>query len=98
MIYNLIGKNYQAKKQFHRAEYYFLKAHYLVPNRLYPLFLLAHLYQEMELPEKAFQTAQQVINADVKINSTATKEIKFKMKQLAKNIQESSFLTGVSHQ
>lgn len=36
MIYNLIGKNYQAKKQFIGQEYYFLKAHYLVPNRLYP--------------------------------------------------------------
>ncbi|WP_294142153.1 O-antigen ligase family protein [uncultured Sanguibacteroides sp.] len=98
MIFNLIGKNYQAQKQFHQAEYYFLKAHYLVPNRLYPLFLLAYLYQEMELPEKALQTARQVINAEVKINSTATKEIKFKMKELAENIQESSFLNGVSHQ
>lgn len=98
MIYNLIGKNYQAKKQFHRAEYYFLKAHYLVPNRLYPLFLLAHLYQEMELPGKSIPNSSASHQCGRKNKLHGNKGDKFKMKQLAKNIQESSFLTGVSHQ
>ncbi|MCC8172924.1 MAG: O-antigen ligase family protein, partial [Odoribacter sp.] len=40
MFYNLIGKNYQAMKQYEIAEFYFRQAAYMIPNRLYPYYLL----------------------------------------------------------
>lgn len=46
MIRNIMGKNYQTMKQYPQAESAFLKASHMVPNRLYPLYLLAKMYHE----------------------------------------------------
>jgi hypothetical protein len=46
MLYNIIGKNYQAMKQYEKAETVLIKATQLVPSRLYPWYLLTKLYAE----------------------------------------------------
>ena len=48
MFYNLTGINYQLMKDFTAAEYNFRKAADMVTNRLYPYYLLAKLYHEMD--------------------------------------------------
>jgi tetratricopeptide (TPR) repeat protein len=53
MLYNVMGKNCQALKQYELAEQCFTKAINLVPNRLYPHYLMAKLYHEMGLKDKA---------------------------------------------
>jgi tetratricopeptide (TPR) repeat protein len=80
MIRNIMGKNYQALRQYEEAENYFYQAHYMVPNRLYPLYLLAKLYIESGKTGKAVVIACQVINTVPKITSPATDDMKREMK------------------
>jgi tetratricopeptide (TPR) repeat protein len=84
MLYNIYGKNCQALKQYSLAESYYLKAYYLVPNRIYPLYLLTKLYYEQGLTVKASQTAHKVLDMNIKVSSNAVEEIKDSLKYLLK--------------
>jgi tetratricopeptide (TPR) repeat protein len=84
MLYILMGKNYQALKLYNKAEHCFLKASQIVPNRIYPHYLLAKLYAEIGLIDKSKEAAFIVINQHPKIPSIAVTEMKNEMKQLTK--------------
>lgn len=45
MFWNVMGNNSLARGQYREAEECYKRAFYTVPNRVYPLFLLAKLYQ-----------------------------------------------------
>lgn len=85
MLYNIMGQNYQALKEYDKSEAAFMKASYLVPNRIYPQYLLAKLYMEMGREEKAILTAKAVIAKEPKVHSKAVDEIKNEMKELINN-------------
>ena len=85
MIYNIIGKNYQAMEQYDRAEAAFLKASRMVPNRIYPLYLLAKMYAESGQADKAIATANLVLDKEPKIFSSAVEEMKRDMRLLIRN-------------
>ena len=76
MLYNVMGKNYQAMKQYTVAEQCFLKASYIVPNRIYPYYLMALMYVEAGEIVKAKEVAQIVLTKEPKVQSTAVKEIR----------------------
>lgn len=82
MVYNKLGKNYQALKQYDRAEKAYVQAAHMIPHRIYPLYLLALLYREMGDMEKARGMARQVIGKEPKVWSPAVEEMKTEMKQL----------------
>ena len=82
MVYNKLGKNYQALKQYDRAEKAYVQAAHIIPHRIYPLYLLALLYREMGDMEKARDMARQVIGKEPKVWSPAVEEMKTEMKQL----------------
>ncbi len=82
MIHNIMGKNYQTLKQYPQAEAAYLKASRMVPNRLYPLYLLAKMYDESGQTDKAITTARLVLEKAPKIPSSATEEIKRDMQKL----------------
>ena len=82
MLYNVMGKNYQALKDYDRAEACFKKAGHIVPNRIYPYYLLALMYQEFGQTENAKSMARLVLSKDPKVDSSAVKEMKEKMKRL----------------
>ncbi|MBR4810367.1 MAG: hypothetical protein IK039_01235 [Bacteroidaceae bacterium] len=44
MFWNIIGNNYFAQADYNEAEACYKHAFYMVPNRLYPLYLLAKMY------------------------------------------------------
>ena len=44
MFYNIIGRNYEAMGLYQEAESAYLHAHYMVPQRLYPLTLLMRMH------------------------------------------------------
>jgi len=77
----LIGHNQQAMKDFKKAEQSYRNAANRVPNRLYPFYLLAKLYDEMGDPEKAHDMAVKVVRKEVKIHSPAVEEMKAEMKK-----------------
>jgi tetratricopeptide (TPR) repeat protein len=82
MLYNIMGKNYQALKQYELAEQCFTKAANLVPNRLYPHYLLAKLYHEMGQKEKAEAETNIVLTKQPKIESMAVKEMRDELIEL----------------
>jgi len=76
MLYNIIGKNYQMMKEYDLAEKSFQKASLIVPNRIYPHYLLMKLYVETGEEEKAKAAAQIVLSKEPKVMSTAVKEMR----------------------
>ena len=82
MIYNIMGKNYQALKEYRQAEACFIKSTQIVPNRLYPFYLLTKLYREMGLQDKVIEMADIVQTKEPKVQSTAVREMKEEAEQL----------------
>jgi tetratricopeptide (TPR) repeat protein len=76
VLYNFMGMNYQALKDYENAEACYLKSSRIVPNRLYPLHLLMKLYTEMGLPEKAREMAATVLEKKPKVPSQSVREMK----------------------
>jgi len=84
MLYNIIGKNFQALKQYKLAEQNFLQASRIVPNRIYPYYLLANLYTESGNTQQLLLMAQKVLEKEPKVQSTAIEEMREKMRVLIK--------------
>lgn len=76
MFYNIMGKNYQALKQYEQAETAFRQAARMVPHRLYPHYLKAKMYFESGQTEKAVEAARQLIAKEPKVMSEAVREMK----------------------
>lgn len=85
MFHNVMGKNYQSLKDYAAAEAAFQNACHMVPERLYPYYLLARLYKESGRWNKALEMARHVVGKEPKVNSTAVREMKNEMKQLLKD-------------
>lgn len=88
MLYNIMGKNYQSLKQYEQAEKSFRQASYIVPNRMYPHYLLFKLYYETGSMEKAKQTAEHALNKRIKVDSPAVQEMRKEIKELLETIKE----------
>ena len=82
MLYNIMGKNYQALEEYKQAEDCFTKATHIVPHRLYPFYLLTLLYHEMDLQDKVNEMADIVQTKEPKVNSTAVREMRQKVNEL----------------
>jgi tetratricopeptide (TPR) repeat protein len=84
-LYNIMGKNYQAQKRYELAEQNFRKTTNLVPNLLYPHYLLAKLYHEMGLKDKAESETNIVLTKPPKVESIALKKMR---KELIKELEQ----------
>lgn len=82
MLYNIMGKNHQALGYYIQAAQYFHKAAMIVPNRLYPYYLLAKLYDEMGDKEKVCQMAELIQSKEAKVHSTAVNEMRDEIKSI----------------
>jgi O-antigen ligase len=82
MLYNVMGKNCQAMKQYEQAEACYLQSARLVPSRLYPWYLLTKLYDEMGLKEKVRETADIVLTKEPKVQSPAIREMREEARKL----------------
>ncbi|MCU0413392.1 MAG: O-antigen ligase family protein [Ignavibacteriaceae bacterium] len=87
MLYCSLGDACKALKRYKEAEEAYLHASYMVPHKLYPLYLLAILYEETEQEEKAVAVAKKVLNKKVKVESEATEEIKATVKKIFQKYQ-----------
>jgi tetratricopeptide (TPR) repeat protein len=76
MLYNIMGKNHQAMKEYSQAESCLIKSTQIIPHRIYPWYLLMKLYDEMGLPEKAYETAAIVETKEPKVQSQAVREMR----------------------
>lgn len=82
MFWNVMGNNSKARGDAAAAEQYYLKAYRRLPNRLYPLYLLAKLYFETEQEGKAREMARRVLAFEPKVPSTAVREMKGEIRRL----------------
>lgn len=86
-LYILSGSNYQQQGLFKRAEEDYLKAYRIVPNRIYPLYLLAKLYKEQGDNLKMKDMAYKVIYKKEKIPSLWVGKIKKEMSDIIYEIK-----------
>ena len=82
ILYCSLGDSYKSCKKFVDAEDAYLFASFMVPHKLYPLYLLATLYDETGDREKALEFANKILKKEIKVESEATEEIKVKMKSI----------------
>jgi tetratricopeptide (TPR) repeat protein len=82
MLYNIMGKNHQALKEYAQAENCLIKSTQIVPHRIYPWYLLMKLYEEMGWPEKARETALIVETKEPKVHSQAVREMRNEAKKI----------------
>ena len=75
-------KTMQINKKYAQAEQSMLKSSQIVPNRIYPFYLLANLYMEMGDIVKAKEMAQLVQTKEPKVQSTAVREMRDEMKKI----------------
>ncbi|MCR5313780.1 MAG: O-antigen ligase family protein [Bacteroidaceae bacterium] len=84
IFYIIMGNNYRDEKMYDLAEMSYSKAYAVMPNRLYPLYQLMLLYDEMGESMKAREMAHTVLKAHVKIESGATEEMKKEAERIVK--------------
>lgn len=82
IIQTALGDSYKAQGEYEKAEAAYLWAWYMAPNRFYPKYLLALLYDENDQPEKALATARELMEKQVKVESMAIEEIKREMEAI----------------
>ena len=82
VIATTLGDCYKATKQYTKAEINYIQAKNMIPSRFYSHYLLAKLYDESGQKEKAIALAKNILHKNVKIPSTAIKEIQLEMKQI----------------
>ncbi|MDD2595858.1 MAG: O-antigen ligase family protein [Bacteroidales bacterium] len=76
MFYNIIGNNYKELEAFESAEKNYLFAHHILPDRMYPIYLLMKLYERTGQQEKMNNMANMIITFNTKVESTATDEMR----------------------
>ncbi|ASB47934.1 O-antigen ligase family protein [Alkalitalea saponilacus] len=75
IIQNTLGDNHKALGNYPAAEAAYIKSTNMIPSLLLPKYLLAKLYTESGQHHKAKQTAEEILNSPVKVESSATREI-----------------------
>ena len=82
ILYCDLGDSYKAGKTYNEAEEAYQHASFMVPHKLFPMYLLANLYGETGQKGKALRVAEEVLKKNIKVESTATEEILQTMKEL----------------
>ena len=82
MFWNVMGNNSLALGRYREAEECYKHAFYMVPNRLYPLYLLAKLYHEEGDSAKFMDMADKVDTLIPKVESKNTKRLRDEINEI----------------
>ncbi len=63
MFYNIIGRNYEAMKEYDKARDAYIHAHNMVPCRIYPLVLLMEMYASVGDNKTAIEYGARALQA-----------------------------------
>lgn len=82
MIRYILAKNKQQQQAYEEAEETYLYALQILPERIYPYYLLTKLYAEPAFyqPEKMHAAADSVLTKEPKVMTTAVKEMREEVK------------------
>jgi O-antigen polymerase len=84
VVYTALGDSYKATGKSKKAEAAYLHAWHMNPVRFYPKYLLAKLYDETGQKVKAAKVARELLEKEIKVESTAIDEIKAEMQKIIK--------------
>jgi O-antigen ligase len=82
VIATALGDSYKATKQYDKAEANYKQAVNMTPSKFYANYLLAKLYDDSGQEHKAVTMAKKLMNKEIKVPSTAIKEIRGEMKNI----------------
>lgn len=82
IVYTALSDSYKETGQIKKAETAYLQSWHMNPSLFYPKYLLAKLYDESGQNEKAVFTANELLQKQAKIESTAIEEIKTEMLEI----------------
>lgn len=82
IIATALGDSYKATRDYDKAELAYQQAINMIPGKFYANYLLAKLYDDSKQKEKAIAQAQRILKKEIKIPSTAIKEIQGEMKKI----------------
>ena len=85
MFWNVMGNNAKALQQYDRAEECYLRAFNMLPNRLYPLTLLAELYYATGDSCAFIRMKDIVNNFKPKVESVQTEKLREEINSLSFN-------------
>ncbi len=86
MFYNVKGRNYHEMKEYKKAEEYYTHSIELLPERIYPYYLLTRLYADPAnyQPDKMWKAAQAVLEKEPKVHSMAIHEMREEVNKILK--------------
>lgn len=92
MFYNVKGRNYQEMGEYSKAENCYINSIWLLPERIYPYYLLTKLYADSAnyQPEKMHKAAIAVLEKEPKVHSLAIREMRDEVRKIIKE-------KGVAH-
>ena len=87
MLYYVMAKNEQCLGEYRQAEKHLLHAIDILPERIYPYYLLMNLYTEPSYfqPAKLKKAIDSVLTKKPKVESSAIKEMKEKARSMLNN-------------
>jgi len=82
ILFTSLGDGYKALNRTKEAKAAYNQAIAMVPHKLYPRYLLARLYKDTGQKDDALRTAQSILGMRIKVESTATNEIRKEMQEM----------------
>lgn len=89
MFWNVMGNNSLAQGKFREAEERYKHAFYMVPNRLYPLYLMARLYDAEGDTVRLMDMADKIDGFKAKIESINTRRLRDEISSLKRDYEKS---------
>lgn len=92
MILYMAAKNEESQGNYKKAECLLLHAIEILPERVYPYYLLVKLYEKGTFfqKDKLFKTIDIVLKKEPKVESSAIREMKTEVKRILKSTTEES--------
>lgn len=93
MFYNVKGRNHHEMGEFNRAETAYINSTHLLPERIYPYYLLTKLYADSAnyQPRKMYQAAIAVLEKEPKVHSMAINEMREEVRKILKEKKETTY-------
>ena len=91
MFYNVKGRNYHEMGEYDKAEEAYINSTHLLPERIYPYYLLTKLYADSAnyQPRKMYKAAIAVLEKEPKVHSMAINEMRDEVRKILKEKRNS---------